>query len=258
MPACSSIYRLRAFFACFPAPCGFLFLSFSYSFRGGSHALPLFRFPSGAVFIVFPCPFLIAFSPFSLPFDAAFPRFICFPFVSRIAVACRGAMRCRFPPVPVSSPVSVFDAVGRGGDTCSVVWGIAPWRGVAGMAGCLAAFCLTARFYGMRDEAFWLVFSCGNYREGLLVGWTGRRGWFICGGTSIASEETPRGFVFPRGVCLVLIVLYVVCRRLIFSCVVRWCGWRWRRRRVWLLRLLPALRRFGRVAGYRPGREREC
>lgn len=80
---------------------------------GGSHALPLFRFPSGAVFIVFPCPFLIAFSPFSLPFDAAFPRFICFPFVSRIAVACRGAMRCRFPPVPVSSPVSVFDAVGR-------------------------------------------------------------------------------------------------------------------------------------------------
>lgn len=103
---------------------------------GGSHALPLFRFPSGAVFIVFPCPFLIAFSPFSLPFDAAFPRFICFPFVSRIAVACRGAMRCRFPPVPVSSPVSVFDAVGRGGDACSVVWGIAPWYGVAGMAGC--------------------------------------------------------------------------------------------------------------------------
>lgn len=52
MPACSSIYRLRAFFACFPAPCGFLFLSFSYSFRGvrtlflssGSPLMPFLSF----------------------------------------------------------------------------------------------------------------------------------------------------------------------------------------------------------------------
>ena len=72
----------------------------------GSHAFPPLWFLSDAVFIVFPCPSLIVFSSFSIPLGAAFPRFICFPFVSRIAVARRGAMRCRFPPVPVSSPVS--------------------------------------------------------------------------------------------------------------------------------------------------------
>ena len=102
----------------------------------GSHVLPLFRFPSGAVFIVFPCPFLIAFSPFSLPLGTALSRFICFPFVSLHVVACRWAVCYRFPLIPVSSPVSLFRAVGRGGGACSVVWGIVPWRGVAGMAGC--------------------------------------------------------------------------------------------------------------------------
>ena len=102
----------------------------------GSHALPLFRFPSDAVFIVFPCPSLIVFSPFSLPSGAALSRSLGSPFVSLPVVACRGAVRYRFPPVPVSSPVSLFRAVGRGGGACSVGWGIAPWRGVAGMAGC--------------------------------------------------------------------------------------------------------------------------
>lgn len=112
----------------------------------GSHAFPPLWFLSDAVFIVFPCPSLIVFSSFSIPLGAACPRFHGFPFVSLTVVACRGAVRYCSPPVPVSSPVSVFDAVGRGGVACSVGWGIVPWRGVEGMAGCLAAFCLAARF----------------------------------------------------------------------------------------------------------------
>lgn len=132
----------------------------------GSHALSLFWFLSDAVFIVFPCPSLIVFSSFSIPLGAAFPRFICFPFVSRIAVACRGAMRCRFPPVPVSSPVSLFRAVGRGGVACYVGWGIAPWRGVARMVGC-PVVPLGGSFSTVRGAGrFGWFFSCGNYREG--------------------------------------------------------------------------------------------
>ena len=138
----------------FPCSLRVSFLSLSAGSPCGSCALPLLRFLFGAVFIVFPCPSLIVFSPFSLPLDAAFPRFICFPFVSRIAVACRGAVRYCFPPVSVSSPVSLFRAVGRGGGACSEGWGIAPWRGVAEMAGCpvvplggsFSTVCGTGRF----------------------------------------------------------------------------------------------------------------
>lgn len=56
---------------------------------------------AGAVFIVFPCPSLIVFSSFSLTSCAAFPCFCGFPFVSLPVVACRWAVRCCFPPVPV-------------------------------------------------------------------------------------------------------------------------------------------------------------
>lgn len=53
---------------------------------------------------------------------------------------------------------------------------------------------------------------------------------------------------------LVWIVLYTGCCRLISSCGGRWCGRRWLWWRVGRLRLLLALRLFGRVSGYRPWR----
>lgn len=131
----------------------------------GSHALPLFRFPSDAVFIVFPCPSLIVFSPFSIPFGAALPRSLGFPFVSLPAVVCRGAVRYCFPPVPVSSPVSVFEL--SGGAVLPVPWAGGLSRGVAlrGWRGVLSLFAWRVVSYGARDGAFWVVFSCGNYRR---------------------------------------------------------------------------------------------
>ena len=161
MPACSSIYRLRAFFACFPAPCGFLFLSFpSGSACFSSPPVPLwcrfYRFP-----VSVPYCFLVVFSPFG----RRFPPFHLFPV--RFP-HCRGVpWGCALLLSACSRLVSRLGirVVGRGGVACSVGWGIVPWRGVEGMAGCLAAFCLTARFYGMRGGEFWVVFSCGNYRR---------------------------------------------------------------------------------------------
>ena len=123
---------------------------------------------AGAVFLVFPCPSLIVFSLFSLPSGAAFPRFLCFPFVPlihsvrlRSFVACRGAVRYCFPSVPVSSPVSVFDAWGW--EAVSAPWCWCSFRGVALR---VLAWCpvvpLGGSFpVGTLGGAFWLVFSYG-------------------------------------------------------------------------------------------------
>lgn len=71
------------------------------------------------------------------------------------------------------------------------------------------------------------------------------------------SEETPRGLSVPSGRSSRFgLFLYVGCRRSISSCVVRWRGRRWLWWRVGRLRLLLALRLFGRVAEYRPWRWR--
>ena len=215
-----------------------------YRFRLDPHAFPPLWFLFDAVFIVFPCPSLIVFSSFSIPFGAALSRFLGFPFVSLTVVACRGAVRYCFPPVPVSSPVSVFEL--SGGAVLPVPWAGGLFRGVAlrGWRGVLPLFVwrLVSTVCGAgRFGWFFHVEIIG----GLFVG----RGGFVASG----GKRTPRRFICSLGAfCLVWLVLYVGCCRSISSCIVRWCGWRWRRRRVGRLRLLPALRLFGRVAGYRP------
>lgn len=62
-----------------------------------------------------------------------------FPFVSIPVVACRGAVRCRFPSVPVSSPVS--SCVPYGGEAVLLPrrW-LVPWRGVAWVGGASCRF----------------------------------------------------------------------------------------------------------------------
>ena len=116
---------LRLFPCSLRVPVSIVFLLIPW----GSHALPPFWFSSGVVFLVFPCQSPIVFLPFSIPLDAAFTRFHGFPFVSRPVVACRGAVRYRFPPVPVSSPVSVFEL--SGGAVLPVPWYWGLSRGMA-------------------------------------------------------------------------------------------------------------------------------
>lgn len=115
---------------------------------------------AGAVFLVFPCPSLIVFSSFPIPPGVALPCFLDFSFVLLPVVACRGAVRYCFPPVSVSSLVSVFDA--WGGETLPVPWSGGLSRGVAlrGWRDVLS-FRLAVRFCGAWGGAFWLVFSYG-------------------------------------------------------------------------------------------------
>lgn len=187
----------------FPCSLRVSFLSFSAGSPCGSCALPLLRFLFGAVFIVFPCPFFIAFSPFSLPLDAAFPRFICFPFVSLPIVACPWAGRYRFPPVPVSSPVSVFEL--SGGAVLSIPWAGGLPRGVElrGWRGVLS-FRWAARFLRCAGRGVLGGFFMWKLSEGLFVG----RGGFVASG----GKRTPRGFICSLGAFfLIWIVLYVGC-----------------------------------------------
>lgn len=83
-------------------------------------------------------------------------------------------------------------------------------------------------------------------------------GGLFASGRVVASEGTPRGFCVPSGRSswfgLFYIRVAVVLLAPLASCVVRWCGRRWLWWRVGRLRLLLALRLFGRVAGYRPWR----
>ena len=92
-----------------------------------------------AVSIVFSCPSLIIFSSFPIPVGAAFAP-------------------------SVSFPVSVFGPLG--GEAVPVPCGGCLSRGVAlrGLAGCLAVSFGGSSLCGAGGGAFWLVFSCGNYR----------------------------------------------------------------------------------------------
>lgn len=159
-----------------------------YRFRLDPHAFPPLWFLFDAVFIVFPCPSLIVFSSFSIPFGAALSRFLGFPFVSLTVVACRGAVRYCFPPVPVSSPVSVFEL--SGGAVLPVPWAGGLFRGVAlrGWRGVLPLFVwrLVSTVCGAgRFGWFFHVEIIG----GLFVG----RGGFVASG----GKRTPRGLSVP-------------------------------------------------------------
>lgn len=175
----------------FPCSLRVSFLSFSAGSPCGSRAFPPIRLLSDAVSVVFPCPFHIVFPPFPITVGAALSRSLGFPFVSLHVVACRWAVCYRFPLIPVSSPVSLFRAVGRGGVACSVGCGFVPWRGVAGMGGCPAVLFGGSFPVGAWGGAFWVVFSCGNYREGCSLGEADllRR----------VVRERPWGFRVPSG-----------------------------------------------------------
>lgn len=239
----------------FPCSLLVLFLSFHHSFR----VVRALFFSCGCRFYRFPVsvfsltPFVsrrfrshrVPLSPVS-SVSRSFPLLT--SFVCRLPVG--GALSLSACSRPVAL-VSLFRAVGRGGGACSVVWGIVPWRGVAWMAGCFVAFCLAARFLRCAGRGVLGGFFMWKLSGGLFVG----RGGFVASG----GKRTPQGISCSLGAFfLVWIVLYVGCYRSISSCVARWCGWRWRRRRGGRLRLLLALRRFGRVAEYRPGRELGC
>ena len=170
MPVYSFPYRPRAFFACFPAPCGFHYYRFLTHPVGFACSSPL----AGSVFIVFPCPSPIVFPPFFIPSGVALFCFCGFPFVSLPVVACRGAVRYCFPPVPVSSPVSVFGL--WGGEAVFVPWRwLAPWRGVAWVGGVVFSFRLAARFLRCVGRGVLVGFFIWNYWEG--YSWDGRGGW---------------------------------------------------------------------------------
>ena len=91
---------------------------------------------AGAVFIVFPCPYLIVFSPFSLTSCAAFPCFIGFLFVSltRFARLRSSSFVCLLAwawALSLSVRSRLVSRLGirvveRGGVACSVVWEIIP------------------------------------------------------------------------------------------------------------------------------------
>lgn len=123
---------------------------------------------AGAVFLVFPCPYPIGFSLFSLPSNAASSCFCGFLFVSLPVVACRWAVRCRVPPVPVSSPVSIFDVCG--GETVSVSWsGDYPVAWCCGDGGVVLSFRLAARFLSVRGAGSFSWFFHMELLGGLFV-----------------------------------------------------------------------------------------
>ena len=140
----------RAFFACFPAPCGFLFYRSWVDSLWCSRALLLLRVPFSSVF---PCSYhhsLRSFLVVVLPVGAGVPCFRCFPFVPFPVVACRWAMRCRF------SPVSVSFFVSSGGEKMlvSVMRVAVAWRCRDG--GVVLPFCLAARFLPCRGSGAFL------------------------------------------------------------------------------------------------------
>ena len=146
---------------------------------------------AGVVFLVFPCPYPIVFSSFSLTVYAALSRFIGFPFVSLPVAACRRAVRYRSSPVPVSSSVSVF--VLLGGEVLPVPWCWCLFRGVAlrGLAGRPAVSLDGSFFCGAWGGAFWLVFSYGII--GRVI--RGRGEAYL----RRLVRETPGGFCVPSG-----------------------------------------------------------
>lgn len=251
-------YRRRAFFACFPAPCGFCFYRFSHS----SCAVRVLLSSCGCRFPRFPVPVSYRFLAVSHPGGRRFPSFLHFPvrfphslrsYPFVFARSWRAVWLCviAYRPVPVSSSVSIFDA--WGGEAMFVPWCWCSFRGVA-----------LRVLAGRPVVSVWRVVSCRCVGRGVLVGffiWNYREGCsrknglLVCVGTSVASAGTPRGFICSLGAFfLVWIVLYTGCRCSISSCVVRWCGRRCLWWRVGRLRLMLALRLFGRVAGYRSWR----
>lgn len=181
MPVYSFPYRQRAFFACFPAPCGFCFYRFLTHPVGFVCSYPL----AGVVFLVFPRPYPIGFSLFSPPpLTPLRPVFaVSRSFLSlaslvsvrlRSFVARRWAVRCRVPPVPVSSPVSIFDVCG--GETVSVSWsGDYPVAWCCGDGGVVLSFRLAARFLSVRGAG---SFSWFFHME--LLGGLFEEEWVVC------------------------------------------------------------------------------
>ena len=155
-------------------PAGSVFIVFLTHLVGFACSYPLV----GAVFLVFPCPSLIVFSPFSLSSGAALPRLPRFPFVSLPVVACRVAVRYRFSPVPVLSPVS--SCVPWCGETVLVSWCGCSFRGVA--------------LLGWRGV---LPFRLAS--RSLSVRWAGRFGWFfhmeLLGGLFVRSDAEAKRFI---------------------------------------------------------------
>lgn len=162
MPVYSFPYRQRAFFACFPAPCWFLFLSFSYSSRGvrtlflpsGSSRSSFFSF-SRINLLSFSRRFLVVFSPLwsryppfsrfpvrfphslrsslcsspfvrGVPWGCALSLFACSRLVSRFVISCRRAgRRCLFRRVWVCP---VAECCGDGLVPCRFAWRVVPCR----------------------------------------------------------------------------------------------------------------------------------
>ena len=164
MPACSFIYRLRAFFACFPAPCGFRFYRSrrvprvvrAFFLSSGSYLVPFLSF-SRVRSLLLSRRFLSLWTPLSpfhlfpvrfphcrrLPWCDAVSLSACSRLVSRLGIRCGRAVR-RY----------LF----RGLGDCPVAWSCGDGRVFCRSVGRLV-------FYGARDGAFWVVFSCGNYRR---------------------------------------------------------------------------------------------
>lgn len=93
---------------------------------------------------------------------------------------CRGVPRgCALSLFACSRlvPRLVLRAVVRGNGACLMVWVFVPWRGVAGMAGCLAVSLGVSFPVGALGGAFWLVFSYG------IIGWVVREK--RCGGEAV-------------------------------------------------------------------------
>ena len=139
--------------------------------------------------------FLAIFSPIGCRF-LSFPYSLrSFPFVSVPVVACPWVICYRSSLVSVSSPVSLFRAVGRGGVACSVGWLIVPWYGVAWMVWCLAVLAWRAGFLRYAGRGVLVGFFIRKLSGGLFVGGTGRRGGlFVADG-----KGTLRGFHILSG-----------------------------------------------------------
>ena len=157
----------RAFFARFPAPCGFLF----YRSRAGFAAVFACSSSLAGAVLSFSRVHVLT---LSVRFSSLFSPLVSFALVFDVSRSCPsllslavGLCVIAHRLVPVSSPVSLFRCgrAGRRRLSRGLVGYPVAWR-------CVRPFCLAARFLPCRGNgAFWLVFPYG------IIG--GRLGWAV-------------------------------------------------------------------------------